>query len=60
MPKLKAWLPDVLLIAGTPAVEDMVFFRIGRKIADAADTMAINAHLHAVVGAGLELTTSAG
>jgi hypothetical protein len=46
-----------MTIAGTPAAEDMVFFRVYRKPADASDTMAIDARLHGVV---LYLTTDAG
>lgn len=38
-----------ITIGGTPATEDVVFFRVSRNPADAADTMAIDARLHGVV-----------
>jgi hypothetical protein len=48
---------SAITIAGTPAAEDMVFFRLGRKVADGSDTMAIDARLHGIV---LYITTDAG
>ena len=36
-------------VAGSPADEDVVFFRVFRKAADGSDTLAIDARLHAVV-----------
>ncbi|MBI4291334.1 MAG: hypothetical protein HY661_07645 [Betaproteobacteria bacterium] len=47
---------SALTIAGTPAAEDVVFFRVFRKAADGGDTMAIDARLHAIV---LYITTTA-
>lgn len=38
-----------ITIAGTPAAEDVVFFRIGRVPANGSDTLAIDARLHGVV-----------
>lgn len=43
-------------IGGTPASEDMVFFRVYRKHDDAGDTMAIDARLHGIT---LFITTNA-
>jgi hypothetical protein len=37
-----------ITVAGTPAAEDVVFFRIGRVPANAGDTLAIDARLHGV------------
>lgn len=45
-----------ITIAGSPAAEDMVFFRVYRAPANGSDTMAIDARLHAIV---LFITTSA-
>lgn len=45
-----------ITVAGTPADEDTVFFRVSRVVSDGADTMAIDARLHAVV---LYITTNA-
>ncbi len=39
---------SAITIAGTPAAEDMVFFRIARNPANGSDTMAIDARLHGV------------
>lgn len=36
-------------IGGTPAAGDYVVFQVGRKVADAADTMAVDARLHGIV-----------
>jgi hypothetical protein len=36
-------------IAGSPAAGDLVFFRVSRLPADAADTLAVNARLHGVM-----------
>jgi len=44
-------------IAGTPQPQDLVFFRLQRIVADAADTMAIDAGVLALV---LYITTDAG
>lgn len=38
-----------MTVAGTPAAEDIVYFRVFRKAADAADTMAIDARLHGLI-----------
>jgi hypothetical protein len=35
-------------VAGTPAAEDLVFFRVARVPADAGDTMAVDARLHSL------------
>lgn len=40
---------SAITIAGTPAVEDVVFFRIARNPSDGSDTMAIDARLHGVI-----------
>ena len=40
---------SAITIAGTPANEDTLHFRVFRKVADSGDTMAIDARLHAVV-----------
>src|SRR5882757_4004958 len=45
-----------ITIAGTPAVGDTVQFQLNRTVADAGDTMAINARLH---GIRLFFTTNA-
>ena len=37
-----------ITIAGTPAEDDVCFFRIYRKAADAADTLAVSARLHGI------------
>ena len=47
---------SAITIAGTPAAEDTVFFRVARLATDGSDTMAINARLHAIV---LYITTGA-
>lgn len=39
---------SAITVGGTPAAEDMVFFRVFRKAADASDTMAIDARLHGI------------
>jgi len=44
-------------IAGTPAAEDVVMFRLSRVTGDGGDTMAIDARLHGIV---LYITTDAG
>lgn len=48
---------SAITIAGTPASEDTVFFRISRVTGNGSDTMAIDARLHGIV---LYITTSAG
>lgn len=45
-----------ITIAGTPAAEDVVHFRVYRKAADGSDTLAVDARLHGVI---LYLTTDA-
>ncbi len=45
-----------ITIAGTPAAEDLVFFRIARAPANGSDTLAIDARLHGIT---LYITTSA-
>lgn len=47
---------SAITVAGTPAAEDVVFFRVSRKAADGSDTLAIDARLHSVV---LYITTAA-
>jgi hypothetical protein len=47
---------SAITIAGTPAAEDVVCFRVGRKVADASDTMAIDARLHGIT---VYITTNA-
>ena len=46
-----------ITIAGTPAEGDMLFFRVGRDVSDAADDLDIDARL---IGIVLFLTTNAG
>ena len=46
---------SAMTVAGTPADGDTVFFRVYRKAADAADTLAVVARLH---GVDLFITTS--
>lgn len=48
---------SAITVAGTPAAEDTVFFRVYRKAADGSDTMAVDARLHGIV---LFMTTDAG
>jgi hypothetical protein len=48
---------SAITIAGTPAAEDVVFFRVARVPADGSDTMAIDARLHGIT---LYITTNAG
>lgn len=47
---------SAITIAGTPAAEDVVFFRLSRVTGDGSDTMAIDARLHGVT---LYITTDA-
>jgi hypothetical protein len=47
---------SAITIAGTPAAEDMVFFRVGRDPANGSDTLAVDARLHGIV---LYITTDA-
>ena len=47
---------SAMTVAGTPADGDTVFFRVYRKAADAADTLAIVSRLH---GVDLFITTNA-
>jgi hypothetical protein len=47
---------SAITIAGTPAAEDVVFFRLSRVTGDGGDTMAIDARLHGIV---LYITTDA-
>jgi len=39
---------SAITIAGTPAAEDMVFFRLSRVTGDGSDTMAVDARLHGI------------
>ncbi len=39
---------SAITVAGTPAAEDVVFFRAYRKAADGSDTMAVDARLHGI------------
>jgi hypothetical protein len=48
---------SAITIAGSPAAEDTVFFRVARVPADGSDTMAIDARLMGLV---LYITTDAG
>lgn len=47
---------SAITIAGTPAAEDIVYFRVSRLVSDGGDTMAIDARLHGIV---LFITTDA-
>jgi hypothetical protein len=47
---------SAITIAGTPAAEDMVFFRVARVAGDGGDTLAVDARLHGVI---LYITTDA-
>ena len=47
---------SAITIAGTPAAEDVVYFRVSRLVSDGGDTMAVDARLHGIV---LFLTTDA-
>ena len=47
---------SAITIAGTPAVGDVVFFRMYRKAADGSDTLAVDARLH---GIWLTISTTA-
>lgn len=47
---------SAITIAGTPAAEDMVFFRLSRVTGNGSDTMAIDARLHGIT---LYVTTAA-
>lgn len=47
---------SAITIAGTPAAEDMVFFRIFREPSNGSDTMAVDARLHGIT---LFITTDA-
>lgn len=47
---------SAVTIAGTPAAEDMVFFRVARETGNGSDTMAIDARLMGIV---LYITTDA-
>lgn len=48
---------SAITVAGTPAAEDMVFFRLSRVTGNGSDTMAIDARLHGVT---VYMTTDAG
>ena len=48
---------SAVTIAGTPAAEDLVIFRVYRDVSDANDTMAIDARLH---GVKIDVTTDTG
>jgi hypothetical protein len=45
-----------ITVAGTPAAEDVVFFRLSRVTGDGGDTLAVDARLHGIV---LYITTDA-
>jgi len=47
---------STITVAGTPAAEDLVFFRISRVTGNGSDTLAIDARLHGIV---LYITTDA-
>jgi hypothetical protein len=47
---------SAITIAGTPAAQDVVYFRVARVPADGSDTMAIDARLHGII---LYITTDA-
>lgn len=47
---------SAITVAGTPAAEDMVFFRLSRVTGNGSDTMAIDARLHGIT---LFVTTDA-
>lgn len=47
---------SAITVAGTPAAEDVVFFRLSRVTGNGSDTMAIDARLHGIV---LYITTDA-
>jgi hypothetical protein len=48
---------SAITIAGSPAAEDVVFFRISRVTGNGSDTMAVDARLHGII---LYITTDAG
>ncbi len=48
---------SAITVAGSPAAEDVVFFRLSRVTGNGSDTMAIDARLHGIV---LYMTTDAG
>lgn len=48
---------SAITIAGTPAAEDLVYFRIRRAPSNGSDTLAIDARLHGII---LYITTDAG
>lgn len=47
---------SAITVSGTPAAEDMVFFRVSRVTGNGSDTMAIDARLHGIT---LYITTAA-
>jgi hypothetical protein len=47
---------SAITVAGTPATEDMVFFRLSRVTGNGSDTMAVDARLHGIT---LYMTTDA-
>lgn len=47
---------SAITVAGTPAAEDVVFFRLSRVTGNGSDTMAVDAYLHGIV---LYITTNA-
>jgi hypothetical protein len=47
---------SAITVAGTPAAEDMVFFRVARAPSNGSDTMSVDARLHGIT---LYITTSA-
>jgi len=40
---------SAITIAGTPTAKDLVMYRVNRTVADAGDTMAVDARLHGVI-----------
>lgn len=40
---------SAITVGGSPAVEDTLYFRVYRKAADAADTLAVSARLHGII-----------
>jgi len=48
---------SAVTVAGSPAAEDLVIFRVFRDVSDSNDTMAVDARLH---GVKLDVTTDAG
>ena len=47
---------SAITVAGTPADEDIVYFKVSRDVGAGADTMAVDARLHGII---LYITTNA-